>query len=396
MVSYQKFNLPTSEIYALTQLNKQVSAGHAIVPYNDREEINGLYFQEELGSYVFCQNNHAVEIGLIYWPKSEQIRKEILNFSELEAIFIDGKFPNNLFPIEMSKLTKIKKICIQNSDIERIPEFIFSLSQIEELELSWCNLKYISSKIGKLESLKKLNLSGNKIQEIPTSIRHLKNVEMINFSSNQLKTLPDEMVHLQNINHLYLFKNNLEELFDGIGMLKNLHSLEISQNFIKSLPKSLEKLHNLKKFGCLGNKGGLNIFDELDLSNWTSLEGISIENVSNQQVTQILHNNELRDITLKHIEILEVIPNHIKNLQNLESIAISGANIRKIPATLINIGRMKKISLYNCPKLNAIEMNIEKKGDRLTIYLKECPKFTITKDIEEDLLKKNIEIRFRK
>lgn len=143
------------------------------------------------------------------------------------------------FDYIISQLSKLKFITISiiliNLKFENIPESIFNLKNILELDLSDNYIKTISPSIVKLSSLRVLSIAYNKFTDFPINICECKNLEDLDISWNKIYCLPKEMCKLQNLKYFRYENGKLKKIPDRLYDLQNY------------LGKSILSLYN-KKF----------------------------------------------------------------------------------------------------------------------------------------------------
>lgn len=114
-------------------------------------------------------------------------------------------------PIEEPK-TNIK-LDLSNQNLQRIPEYVFSQRNLEELDVSNNQLTgAIQAEIRHLQNLKILNASNNQMTGVPAEIGQLENLQILDLSNNQLTGLPYELGNLKNLKTLNISGNNYSEL----------------------------------------------------------------------------------------------------------------------------------------------------------------------------------------
>ena len=99
---------------------------------------------------------------------------------------------------KLSKLPKLPKMTIEE------------ILNLQELDLSYNQLKEIPKEIFTLTNLQKLGLSNNQLTEVPKEIFTLTNLQVLNLYNNQLTELPKEIGNLTNLQILYLYNNKLK------------------------------------------------------------------------------------------------------------------------------------------------------------------------------------------
>jgi hypothetical protein len=115
-----------------------------------------------------------------------------------------------------------------------LPEGLWSLVGLEELDLSSCGLRALPEEIGRLTGLKALNLCGNP----------------------ELRVLPQGLCSLVGLEKLHVVECGLTALPEGIGALSRLRTLGLNYNAgLTALPNGLGRLRNLEilhLWGCRG------------------------------------------------------------------------------------------------------------------------------------------------
>ncbi len=138
----------------------------------------------------------AVWAGSSFWQEGYLFNdQENLNDNNNNAIISTGKILN-----------------LSNQDLSKIPEYVFSETILEELNVSNNNLTgAIQSQIGQLKNLKVLNASNNNMTGVPAEVGQLSKLEVLDLSNNQLTGLPNELGNLSNLKILNLSGNNYSE-----------------------------------------------------------------------------------------------------------------------------------------------------------------------------------------
>jgi len=106
-----------------------------------------------------------------------------------------------------------KKLDLSNQNLQKIPEYVFSQKDLEELDVSKNQLNgAIQAEIRHLQNLKVIDASDNQMTGIPAEIGQLNNLQTLDLSDNQLTGLPYELGNLQNLKILNISGNNYSEL----------------------------------------------------------------------------------------------------------------------------------------------------------------------------------------
>ncbi|XP_077415994.1 volume-regulated anion channel subunit LRRC8D isoform X2 [Vanacampus margaritifer] len=186
----------------------------------------------------------------------------------------------------LKKMTNLIDLELHNCELEKIPHAIFSLLNLQELDLKSNNIRTIEE-IVSLQHLKRLTclkLWHNKITAIPSSIVQGKSLEALHLSHNKLQSLPPALFKLPKLQYLDLAYNLIQVLPPDVGLLLDLLQLDITSNKLETLPKNLFKCTKMRVL-CLGHNDLRELSEavgELVLLNHLELKGNSLEKLPAQ------------------------------------------------------------------------------------------------------------------
>ncbi|XP_028988006.1 volume-regulated anion channel subunit LRRC8D [Betta splendens] len=154
----------------------------------------------------------------------------------------------------LKKMTNLIDLELHNCELERIPHAIFSLTNLQELDLKSNHIRTIEEIISlqHLRRLTCLKLWHNNITAISSSIGQVKSLETLQLSHNKLEALPVALFMLPKLRHLDVSHNSITVLPPDVGFLQNLQHLAINSNKLEVLPKSLFRCSKLRVL-CLGH-----------------------------------------------------------------------------------------------------------------------------------------------
>ncbi|XP_011612758.2 leucine rich repeat containing 8 VRAC subunit Db [Takifugu rubripes] len=174
----------------------------------------------------------------------------------------------------LKKMMNLAVLELLNCELERIPHAIFSLTNLQELDLKSNNICTIEEIISfqHLKRLTCLKLWHNKIVTIPVSISHVKNLECLYLSHNKLEALPSSLFTLLKLRYLDVSHNSVVVIPLEVGFLQNLQHFAINGNKVEVVPKQLFKCGKLKSL-CLSHNCIASIPEKIgQLSQLTHLE----------------------------------------------------------------------------------------------------------------------------
>ena len=150
---------------------------------------------------------------------------------------------------EIYKFKNLTKLYLGNNKIYKIEaHFFLNLSQLQELDLSYNDLRTIPEIISLLSKLKKLYLNGNKLYSLPESIYYIPELEYLNVSNNRLFKISKHIYKSKQLHTLNVSYNKITTLPLQIIKCKNLHHIDISHNTIyyiyPKVKQFLEMIYN--------------------------------------------------------------------------------------------------------------------------------------------------------
>ncbi|XP_063787754.1 volume-regulated anion channel subunit LRRC8E [Pseudophryne corroboree] len=171
--------------------------------------------------------------------------------SHLQKLSIQNDGTKLLTVNALKRLSLLKELELIRCDLERIPHAVFSLNNLQMLDLKDNSLHTIEEIIS-LQHCRKLNvlkLWHNQIAYIPEHIRKLKGLEELCLNRNKILVLPPQLFLCTKLRHLDLSFNEIRELPPEVGVLQMLQYLALTGNFLEDLPNELffcQKLKTLK------------------------------------------------------------------------------------------------------------------------------------------------------
>ncbi|KAM9469273.1 volume-regulated anion channel subunit LRRC8D isoform 1-T5 [Clarias gariepinus] len=148
----------------------------------------------------------------------------------------------------LKKMTSLRELELHHCDLERIPHAIFSLTNLQDLDLKSNSIHTIEEVISfqHLKRLTCLKLWHNKIVSIPQNISHVKNLESLYLGYNKLETLPAALFYLPKLRYLDIGHNSISVIPGEVGVLQYLQHFDITANKVEVLPKQLFRCTKLK------------------------------------------------------------------------------------------------------------------------------------------------------
>ncbi|CAI5766348.1 volume-regulated anion channel subunit LRRC8E-like isoform X2 [Podarcis lilfordi] len=141
----------------------------------------------------------------------------------------------------LKKLFSVQEVELINCNLERIPHAVFSLVNMQQLDLKDNQLQSIAEIISfqHCRKLVCLKLWHNHISSIPEHFRKLKTLEQLDLSHNRIEVLPSQLFQCSRLHTLDLSYNNIQVIPPGMGVLQSLQHFAISHNSLEALPNEI-------------------------------------------------------------------------------------------------------------------------------------------------------------
>ncbi|XP_058494215.1 volume-regulated anion channel subunit LRRC8C [Solea solea] len=171
--------------------------------------------------------------------------------SHLQRLYLHNDGTKLVMLNNLKKIPNLLELELVRCDLERIPHAVFSLTNLQELDLKENNIRSIEEIISfqHLRKLTCLKLWYNSIMYIPEHIKKLGSLERLYFSYNKIEILPSHLFLCNKLRHLDLSNNDIRFIPPEIGVLQSLQYFSVTCNKIENLPDELffcKKLKTLK------------------------------------------------------------------------------------------------------------------------------------------------------
>ncbi|RMG33574.1 MAG: hypothetical protein D6732_11955 [Methanobacteriota archaeon] len=210
--------------YSIVQLRNLVEFNLSGNPIDDLPPLEGLDHLETL----YLNGTNLTQLDLEGLPKLKCL---FLNDSEIQ--WING----------LAHCYSLRKINLSNCRFGQNPTIPLS---VEEIDLSWNDLKEIPSDVLKLENLRVLDLHSNNIASLPEKLASQKGLYFLDLSDNSLEGDLEILASFANLEFLLLKGNKIKEFPTSICHLKWLQKLDLSYNEISAIPPVIGNLLSLE------------------------------------------------------------------------------------------------------------------------------------------------------
>ncbi|XP_077442436.1 leucine rich repeat containing 8 VRAC subunit Aa [Vanacampus margaritifer] len=253
-------------IYSLKNLNELHLTGNLSADNNRYIVLDGLRELKRLK--VLRLKSNLYKLPQVVTDLSAHLQKLSINNEGTKLMVLNS----------LNKMVNVSELELVHCDLERIPHSIFSLHNLQEINLKDNNLKtieeiisfqhlrrlvclklwynqiaYIPIQIGTLNNLEKLYLNRNKIEKLPGQLFFCHKLRFLDLSHNNLTVIPADVGLLQNLQHFAVTENRIETLPAELFQCKKLRVLQLGNNCLETLPACVGELAGLTQLELRGN-----------------------------------------------------------------------------------------------------------------------------------------------
>ena len=270
------------------------------------------------------------------YKPTEQELKELSCIEKIEWLGIE-KIPESI-----GKLTNLQSLYLRSTQISALPESIGKLTNLQSLDLSYTQISELPESIGNLTSLQSLNLDSTQISVLPESIWNLTRLQDLNLGYAQISELPESIGNLTNLQSLNLDSTQISVLPESIWNLTRLQSLDLSFTQISELPESIWNLTSLQTLDLRATK--IRALPE-SIGNLTSLQSLILRATQISVLPESIGKlTNLQYLSLNSTQINE-LPESIGKLTNLQRLDLSFTQIRELPESIGNLKSLQSLFL---------------------------------------------------
>lgn len=245
-----------------------------------------------------------------------------------------------LADVKAGNLTKLN-LGDSNEVFEDIPEEVYDLTSLEELNLGPNKIKQISGKIGRLNKLKVFDAGESDFDKFPLELMQVDSLTKVFIGSPKLKELPKQLDDWGTLTYLNLRgSENLERV---IGLPPSLGYLFVAGGTFSKLPEKIFSLNKLTKL--VAHKMGLEQLPE-QLFEMVSILALYVIDTRIQSLPDKIDKlKDLVDLNLTDNEFKE-FPEAITNAIKVSDLSLAGNYLQQIPSSLLKLkSSLKKIDL---------------------------------------------------
>jgi len=313
-------------------------------PYKDVSYKVETFRNNDSFSDTICYIDNLKEIHFVGFTGCE-IPKCLPKMKDLVGIKIDDSccFDLNLLFELVSPLKKFRAIYFKNINLTEIPTKIKLLKNLQSIHIcNSPNLHSIPDDLFSLEKLTDIDFKNCKIMNISNIILKLSNLQTINFENNNMNNLPSNLESLKSLTGLVLSGNpklNYKNVIISLQNNDSLIELYIGRNNLKKIPNEILKLKHLNRLGIQDND--LKIIPDI-ITKMDCVEELWLQNNNLTNIDKLIKMKHLRRLYLENNKIRRIS----KNFEKLLDKGIT-VNLKGNPLDSNDVARIKRKFPFN-------------------------------------------------
>lgn len=282
----------------------------------------------------------------------------VSEMSDLKSLYIHNSSINNsssLFEyVSSSNLPQLTKLDASKNNIKEITLSIISnqskITQLTLLNLSHNQIEYIGKNVFSIANINELDLSFNRLKELwwPLTLERHSNLTILRLNDNQLQMINGNVFEgLVNLEYLSLNGNHLLQLPERVLMpLRSLLELDVSNNII------LQRIEIMSRKLTMLNVSGNSLRMEhiVGIDRLTSLE---ILDVSRNPLGNMSNIYFKRLMSLRDLKMSSIAPIHVKE-ENLFNGLIA---LKYLDMRHNNLSSLESFSFETLPSLMLLQLD---------------------------------------
>ncbi|XP_070682189.1 disease resistance protein RPV1-like [Malus domestica] len=284
---------------------------------------------------------------------------------------------------------------MQYSRIERLWEGTQTMGKLKFINLSYCEYLKETPDFTKVPNLERLIFVGCiSLVEVHPSISTLTNLVLLDLRGcNELMILANS-IRMKYLKTLDLSGCSSLEMFPEIlEVMEELLVLNLFGSKIKELPSSINNLtglRDLKLTNCKELKSLSSIrmksLVTLDLSGCSSLTNLVLLDLYGSSKLKSLSSSirmkSLKILDLSGCSSLEMFPEILEVMEELQTLDISGSKIKELPSSINNLTGLRYLNLKDCKELKSLPSIIHMRS-LITLDLSGCSSLEMFPEILE-------------
>ncbi|MFT7806866.1 leucine-rich repeat-containing G-protein coupled receptor 4 [Arapaima gigas] len=260
------------------------------------------------------------------------------NLPYLEELRLAGNDLTFIHPQALSGLHQLKVLMLQNNQLKTVPSLsLKGLPSLQSLRLDANHITMVpEDSFEGLQQLRYLWLDDNSLLQVPVRpLSYLGNLQALTLALNHISYLPDyAFANLSSLVVLHLHNNKIKEIGNNsFSGLDNLETLDLNFNNLMSFPEAIQVLPKLKELGFHSNNISVvpdGAFLRSPLLRTVHLYDNPLSFVGHSAFQNL---SDLNSLVLHGTSMMQDFPSLTGTL-NLESLTLTGTNVREIPTGL--------------------------------------------------------------
>ncbi len=164
-----------------------------------------------------------------------EIPEEVWSLPNLEVLDLENNQIGQI-PEAITLLTRLRVLRLSRNPLRELPAVLDRLPSLEEIYLSCCGFRALPGALLNCRTLKKVDLSGNRIKTCRFEKAQWAKLESLSLEKNALAAFPSGLENVPSLRALLLAHNRMAEVPASSRLPAGLEYLDLCRNRITEIP----------------------------------------------------------------------------------------------------------------------------------------------------------------
>lgn len=221
---------------------------YRLLESNDEANFNLAHTIDLKESKRYIEEKYGNFIDIYFGGDCERDFWAIQSINNMKYLTINNSQTLQLIPL-LGIIRNLLELFILSNSIDNSMVSINNCKSFNLLKISHCIINKGSLDGINNQAIKKVCIDECNLNYIPIFLGNLKKIEYIDLGFNAISEIPDWIGDLTNLEDFLIPMNNISHILDSIGSLINLNRISFTDNPISYIPESFYDL-NIGNINC--------------------------------------------------------------------------------------------------------------------------------------------------